>query len=197
MQFFSSAVRGTFFSLIDSRRAGVYDVLIYYRKRGSPMKTCPSCGAACNDNEKFCGSCGYSFLEAGSVSSLPFVQKGVEDTLKEVPAEKVICALPLYTRLWKSSNGTLDSEIYSMPQTTAFMQEHSLTPQWLEEVGQNYVEVVIEGVTNQIWIEDGASLRVKLDAIKTSGLKGVAFWKLGRESTDVWNVISSYMRNNR
>ena len=36
------------------------------------MKTCPSCGAACNDNEKFCGSCGYSFLEAGSVSSQPY-----------------------------------------------------------------------------------------------------------------------------
>lgn len=36
------------------------------------MKTCPSCGAACNDNEKFCGSCGYSFLENGSVSSQPY-----------------------------------------------------------------------------------------------------------------------------
>ena len=27
------------------------------------MKNCPSCGAVCNDNEKFCGSCGHSFLD--------------------------------------------------------------------------------------------------------------------------------------
>lgn len=33
------------------------------------MKTCPACGAACNDNEKFCGNCGYSFLEADAVST--------------------------------------------------------------------------------------------------------------------------------
>lgn len=36
------------------------------------MKTCPSCGAACNDTEKFCGNCGHSFQEAGSVSSQPY-----------------------------------------------------------------------------------------------------------------------------
>ncbi len=33
------------------------------------MKTCPSCGAVCNDNEKFCGNCGYSFLEGGAAPS--------------------------------------------------------------------------------------------------------------------------------
>ena len=33
------------------------------------MKTCPSCGAACNDTEKFCGSCGHSFLEADAAPS--------------------------------------------------------------------------------------------------------------------------------
>lgn len=41
--------------------------------------------------------------EAGSVSSISFVKDGIEDTLKEVPKEKIICAIPFYTRLWKET----------------------------------------------------------------------------------------------
>lgn len=33
------------------------------------MKTCPSCGAACNDSEKFCSNCGSSLPDAGTVST--------------------------------------------------------------------------------------------------------------------------------
>ena len=41
-----------------------------------------------------------SSLEAGSVSSYEFVKEGIEETIKEVPAEKVISGIPFFTRLW-------------------------------------------------------------------------------------------------
>ena len=44
--------------------------------------------------------------EAGSVASLPWVEQGIQDTLAEVPAERVINAMPFYTRLWKTEAGT-------------------------------------------------------------------------------------------
>ena len=51
----------------------------------------------------------YGSEKAGSVASLPWVEKGVTDTLKEVPAEKVINGIPFYTRLWKTSAGIVTS----------------------------------------------------------------------------------------
>ncbi len=41
--------------------------------------------------------------EAGSVSSYDWVKDGIEETLKEVPAEKIISGIPFFTRLWKET----------------------------------------------------------------------------------------------
>ncbi|MCK9907282.1 glycosyl hydrolase family 18 protein, partial [Frankia sp. Cpl3] len=38
---------------------------------------------------------------AGSVASLPWVEKGLQGVLEEVPNEKLILGVPFYTRLWK------------------------------------------------------------------------------------------------
>ena len=45
---------------------------------------------------------------AGSVSSYNFVRSGIENTLKEVPASKVISALPFFTRVWKETPKTAE-----------------------------------------------------------------------------------------
>ena len=42
----------------------------------------------------------YVGSEAGSVASLDYVRGGIERTLNDVPKEKVINAVPFYTRLW-------------------------------------------------------------------------------------------------
>lgn len=42
----------------------------------------------------------YAGGDEGSVASLGFVTQGIADTLKEVPAQQIILAAPLYTRVW-------------------------------------------------------------------------------------------------
>ena len=44
--------------------------------------------------------------EAGSVASYDFVKEGIEETLKEVPADKVISGIPFFTRLWEETPKT-------------------------------------------------------------------------------------------
>ncbi|MDE7247251.1 MAG: chitinase, partial [Lachnospiraceae bacterium] len=48
--------------------------------------------------------------EAGSVASINFVEKGIANTIAEVPPEKVINGIPFYTRIWKSGPEGLSSE---------------------------------------------------------------------------------------
>ena len=38
---------------------------------------------------------------AGSVSSLPWVERGLQGILQEVPADKLLLGIPFYTRLWE------------------------------------------------------------------------------------------------
>lgn len=148
--------------------------------------------------------------EAGSVASLGFVKTGVERTLEEVPAEKVILAVPFFTRLWSETPKTeeeiaaasdteefvpynLSSSIYSMAKSETFLASKGLTPEWSEESGQNYVEYVENEVTYKMWVEDEKSIEEKLKVMKENGLAGVSAWKLGLEKNSIWDTILKYV----
>ena len=55
--------------------------------------------------------------EAGSVSSISYVENAIRDTKEMVPADKIIVALPFYTRLWKETHWpeTPASSLLSVP----------------------------------------------------------------------------------
>ena len=53
----------------------------------------------------------YAGGEAGPVSSISFVDNGIKDTLEVVPKEKVINAIPFYTRLWTTDGESQTSQV--------------------------------------------------------------------------------------
>ena len=65
---------------------------------------------------------------------------------------------------------------------------------WDDTVKQNYAEWTgSDGATYKIWLEDTASLEVKLQLIQEYSLAGSAAWKLGFETSDVWDLIIKYV----
>ncbi len=130
---------------------------------------------------------------AGSVASLPYVLDGIEQTLEEVPSEKVINAIPFYTRVWKINGGEVTSEALGMDAAQSFVNEYNIETSWDEECCQNFGEKVMNGVTYQIWMEDNESIAAKLSVMDSHNLAGVAEWKLGFENKSVWDVILSYL----
>ena len=133
--------------------------------------------------------------KAGSVASLPFVEEGIQQTLKEVPKNKVINGVPFYTRLWFTDNaGTVTSEIMGMDQADKIVAEMGMEKYWNKEVSQNYAELATDNGLYQIWLEDEQSLDAKMQLIQKYELGGVAEWKLGFERADVWNTISQYLQ---
>ena len=131
---------------------------------------------------------------AGSVSSLPFVQKGIRDTLKEVPPEQTVIALPFFTRLWKvNENAAPASSAMGMGEAAAWLSENAANVVWDEETGQNYAEAKGVDGTSKIWIEDAQSISEKMKEVMAAGCAGVAEWKLGLETQDIWQVISDHL----
>lgn len=132
--------------------------------------------------------------EAGSVASLPWVEKGVQDTLAEVPAERTILAIPFYTRLWKTTGGALTSEAIGMDQAQQVISENNVQTVWDGSVGQNYGTYETQDSTYQIWLEDAQSIAEKVKLIPKYELAGVAQWKLGFENSSIWQVISDNLQ---
>ncbi len=133
--------------------------------------------------------------KAGSNASLGFVKEGIEATLNEVPAAKVINAMPFYTRLWIESydNGSLECQTLGMADANAYAQEKGMDVYWDASAGQNVAELDTEQNLQKMWMEDEKSLEEKLKLIDTYQLAGGAFWKLGFENAEIWNLIGQYL----
>ena len=86
--------------------------------------------------------------EAGPVSSYNYVKEGITETLKEVPAEKVISGIPFFTRLWKETpkteeelksdkgtdaeqySTTVESDAYGMDNAQAIVKQAGVDTTW-------------------------------------------------------------------
>ena len=140
-------------------------------------------------DEHYAGS-----AEAGSVASLTYVENGLVNTVAKVDPSKVINAVPFYTRIWHTSNGTLSSEAVSMKVATEYIANHAITMTWDTEAGQNYGEFTSsDGTLNQIWMEDATSISQKIDCMRAQNIAGIAEWSLNMETADVWDVIAAYV----
>ena len=150
----------------------------------------------------------YYGSDDGSVASLPWVENGILGTMEQVPASQIILGNPFYTRIWKltpksgadtsvtddsdhSSTYDISSEVAGMDTAAASIKAHSAEITWSEEDQQNYAEWNEGDTLYRCWLEDSTSMQERLDLINKYTLAGAAFWKLGFETDDIWELIDS------
>ena len=132
--------------------------------------------------------------DPGSVASINYVSGGLNRTLQEVPANKVVNALPFYTILWKTDGTEVTDEYITMSNEADFMSRAGVTAEWDEETCQNYAEWTSGSATYQIWLEDAESIAVKLNMMATKDIGGVAVWRLGYGTQAAWELINAYLQ---
>jgi spore germination protein YaaH len=133
---------------------------------------------------------------AGSVSSLPWVERSIKRILDEdgVPPSKLVMGIPLYTRVWtekKKADGTVEvsSRALGMEAVEKLIRDRGLAPAYDESTGQNYVEYETEEGRHRIWIEDETSIRARAELARKYGLAGVATWQRGFQKPAIWQVL--------
>ena len=127
--------------------------------------------------------------EAGSVASIGYERQGITDLLKQVPKEKLISAIPFYTRIWKEDASGTSSQSVGISSAKEWVETNQVELYWQEDLGQYYGELEKDGVNYEIWMEEERSLELKMQLIRENGLAGVACWRLGLEPADVWDVV--------
>jgi len=139
---------------------------------------------------------------AGSVSSLPWTEKSIRRILEEdgVPASKFILGVPFYTRIWtEEPNGKggvkVSSKTMSMNAVNKLIEEKKLKPIFSEETGQNYLEFKEGDAVKKIWIEDATSMKARAELVGKYNLAGVASWRRGFESEEIWGVLDKALQD--
>lgn len=126
---------------------------------------------------------------AGSVAEYQWVEKGLIKVLEQIPSEKLVLAIPFYTRLWIEEEEKLTSQSISMSVANKFINENSIETVWNETAGQYYGEMIKDNKDYKIWIEDEKSLGYKISLVHKYGLAGIGSWRKGFETEDIWVSI--------
>lgn len=107
---------------------------------------------------------------------------------EEVPKEKLILAIPFYTRLWKEKDGKVTNTVVSMKNIESTIPSYA-SKEWDENLKQYYTQFEKDGAVYKMWIEDEKSIKEKLALIKDKDLQGACFWAKDFEKDSVWNII--------
>lgn len=126
---------------------------------------------------------------AGPVAGLGWVEEGIILNLEEVPKEKLVLGMPFYTRVWKETKDGLSSTAYGMAAAKSVVSKWNTEVLYDEEHGQDYMQMIEGDTLYQIWIEDKTTIAKRIALITKYNLAGYAGWKLGLETSDVWEGL--------
>ena len=129
---------------------------------------------------------------AGTTAGADWVEVNIKKFIdrEEVDKEKLILAMPFYTRLWKETGDKATSTVIYMKNINSKIPV-GVQKTWNDDLKQYYIEYNDNGVTYKMWIEDENSLKEKFALMKKYELAGAAYWQKDFESSSLWNVISN------
>lgn len=140
---------------------------------------------------------GASSPVEGTTAGCDWVEANVTKFLGQegVDSDKLVLAVPFYTRLWKESNGEVSSDTVDLKDVDKVLPAN-VERKWDDNLKQYYVEYTENGAVYKMWIEDTTSISAKLDLINEYQLAGAAYWEKDRESEEVWDVVQEKIFGN-
>ncbi|MGF7186227.1 spore germination protein YaaH [Desulfitispora alkaliphila] len=134
--------------------------------------------------------------QAGSVASLPWVERGLVGVLEQVPSEKVLLGIPFYTRVWqeeKQPDGSISvsSRALSMEAAERLIKENGATVTYDENSGQDYAQWTDGNSTYKVWLENEKSISKRVQLANKYDLAGIASWRRGFERKEIWEIIKN------
>ena len=133
--------------------------------------------------------------ETGSVSSLSWVKKSIENTAQNVPMNKIVVGLPFYTRIWRETkDGKIKTKALGMDGGLNLVGANKAKKEWNEESGQYYAEWKDGKDRMRIWLEEERSIAAKLELVDKDKVAGIAFWKLGLERKEAWKSVTDWLK---
>ncbi|OEF96641.1 hypothetical protein BHF68_07430 [Desulfuribacillus alkaliarsenatis] len=135
---------------------------------------------------------------AGSVASLPWVERGLQGVLQQVPKDKLILGVPFYTRVWKEEAQAVgsikvSSRAVSMQLAWNIIEENNATVTFDDKAMQYYAEYFDGNDRYRIWLETVESMEERVKLVRKYDLAGIASWRRGFELPEIWETIQTFL----
>ena len=95
--------------------------------------------------------------------------------------------------MWKTEGTKVTDQYLTLNNTADFLARTGISPAWGDETCQNYAEWKSGQALYQIWLEDVESIKVKLNVMNAKDIAGVAVWRLGYGTPEIWELINAYV----
>ena len=128
----------------------------------------------------------------GPNSDKDFITFCCEKSLLVTPAEKLIIAVPFYTRGWAAKEDGSWSRSEIRMKNSVELLKTCADKEWLEDKGCWHGHVEIDGVTREVWFEDPESSEIRISIIADHGAAGLAYWRLSQEDPAVWDSVKKH-----
>ncbi len=142
----------------------------------------------------------------GPVASYKFTEDSIKAALKEVPSDKLVLGIAFYGRLWKRGasyggygiSNNMVEELIQRYNGKVIYDYGQKSPRAVITIGAKDKKPVVPGRTldsgtYDIWFENEASIKSKLELVNKYKLKGTGSWSLGQETKSTWDYYSLWL----
>ncbi|NPV90623.1 MAG: LysM peptidoglycan-binding domain-containing protein [Firmicutes bacterium] len=135
---------------------------------------------------------GYKGSGPGAVSSIPYNRANLKFALTKIAPQKIAVAVPVFGFDFNLNTG--ESLYVSYASAMKRASTYKATPVFDSASQTPYFSYTDStGQKHQVWFENAASLKPKLDLVKQYNLGGIALWRLGMEDPQCWPVIRDWL----
>ncbi len=140
---------------------------------------------------------------SGSVAALDWLDDNFSKLIKEVKPEKIIMGVPFYMRVWFErphkeivNRNKVTSDAITMYGMENILKNGEYNILFDEKAGQDYISYIDpkDNALKKIWIENEKSIRLKVQRVHMFHFKGVASWRRGYETPNIWPAIEEELR---
>lgn len=146
----------------------------------------------------------YEGGENGPVASINFIENSVKYAISKVSKDKIVLGIPLYGRYWDDSTNTGGYGV-SLSKIEDILKKYTSKITYDKSSESVKAEVTIKESDEALklngktlsagkyifWYENNESIDTKLNLVEKYDIKGMGMWKVGLETTSVWDVIEN------
>lgn len=126
---------------------------------------------------------------SGPVSSIPWVENGINEMLDLVPNEKLILGVPLFMRVWIESGGSVSSKAFGIRHLEGILEDKDYETSYDDENFLNYISYRSDDKFHRIWVEDEASLAKRIALMNKYNLPGIGTWSREFVEQETWEYL--------
>jgi spore germination protein YaaH len=132
----------------------------------------------------------WSSGPAGPIAPIDWVEENIKYALEYISADKIMMGIANYGYDWAGGNG----KDLSAKGANKLAEEKGVDIQWHKKYQTPYFNYQDNGVKHEVWFENSHSTAFKLDLVQKYNLQGIAIWRLGNGTKDLWNLINKKLK---